>query len=195
MTSRRLTIIVPVFNEAPTIDAVLDRIRQLPMDRPEVIIVDDGSCDATPALLNKWEGTPGWLVLRHAKNRGKGAAVRTALARATGDVAIIQDADLEYDPSDIPAVVEPILSGLAPVVFGSRYLDAQRKLPWTRFRLAVRVLNCISRLLYGQHLTDQATCYKAMTLSLWRALDLRAERFELCAEITAKLGRWPRPTH
>ncbi len=193
MTNRRLTIIVPVFNEERTLDAVLERIRQLPVDRPEVIIVDDGSCDATPELLGKWQGTPGWLLLRHATNRGKDAAVRTALAHATWKVAIDQDADSEYDPSDIPAVFEPVLSGRVPVVFGSRYLDAHRKLPWTRFRLAVQLLNNLSRLLYRQHLTDQATCYKAMPLSLWRALDLRADRFELCAEITAKLGRWRIP--
>ena len=193
MTRCRLTIIVPAFNEAPSIDAILGRLRELPFDGFEVIVVDDGSGDETPELLKKWEGMPGWQFLYHATNRGKGAAVRTGLAHAAGDVAIVQDADEEYDPADIPAVVESVLSGRELVVFGSRYLDGTRNVPWTRFRLAVRFLNDLSRLLYGQHLTDQATCYKAMPLWLWKALDLRANRFELCAEITAKLGRWRIP--
>ena len=193
MTQCRLTIIVPAFNEARSIDAILGRLRELPFDGFEVIVVDDGSWDATPELLKKWEGMPGWQVLHHASNRGKGAAVRTALAHAAGDLVIVQDADMEYDPADIPAVVESVLIGRELVVFGSRYLDVERKLPWTHFRLAVRLLNDLSRLLYGQDLSDQATCYKAMPLWLWRALDLRADRFDLCAEITAKLGRWRIP--
>jgi glycosyltransferase involved in cell wall biosynthesis len=128
--------------------------------------------------------------LRQPINRGKGAAVRRGLEHAAGTVTVIQDADLEYDPADLPTVVEPILHGDAAAVYGSRYLTGPGGRPWySRYRLAVRVLNGLCRLLYGQRLTDHATCYKAMPTDLSRALDLRSERFELCAEVTAKLGR------
>jgi hypothetical protein len=105
-------------------------------------------------------------------------------------VTVIQDADLEYDPADLPAVVGPVLGGEARAVYGSRVLGGQQGRPWySPYRLAVAILNRLARLLYGQRLTDHATCYKALPTALWRALDLRAERFELCAEVTAKLGR------
>ena len=160
-----------------------------PYPDKEVVVIDDGSTDATPRLLEGWIGRPGFRVLRHGRNRGKGAAVRTGLLHAAGEVTIIQDADLEYDPADYPRLVEPILGGDAEAVYGSRYLDPARRLPWTRFRLGVAVFNGLVRLLYGRRLTDEATCYKAARTGLWRALDLRAERFELCPEMTAKLCR------
>jgi dolichol-phosphate mannosyltransferase len=154
-----------------------------------VIVIDDGSSDATPRLLEPWAERPGFRVLRHASNRGKGAAVRTGLAQARGEVTIIQDADLEYDPADYPRLVEPIRRGTAEAVYGSRYLAPTRRLPWTKFRLGVMLFNGMVRVLYGQRLTDEATCYKAARTGLWRSLNLRAERFELCPEMTAKLCR------
>ena len=160
-----------------------------PYPDKEVIVIDDGSSDATPRLLEAWAGRPGFVLLRHDKNRGKGAAVRTGLPHAHGEVTIIQDADLEYDPADYPRLVEPILRGEAWAVYGSRYLDPSRRLPWTRFRLGVVFFNLLVGLLYGRRLTDEATCYKAAATGLWRSLDLRAERFELCPEMTAKLCR------
>ncbi len=170
-------------------DELLRRVADGPYPDKEVIVIDDGSGDATPRLLEKWAGVPGFRVLRQPRNRGKGAAVRSGLAQATGAVTIIQDADLEYDPADYPRLVEPILRGAAEAVYGSRYLAPSRPLPWTRFRMGVVFFNVLVRLLYGRRLTDEATCYKAARTGLWRALDLRAERFELCPEMTAKLCR------
>jgi len=184
-----LTVLIPVYNEERTVDELLRRVAEGPYPDKEVIVIDDGSHDATPRLLEAWAGVPGFRVLRHAKNRGKGAAVRTGLAQATGEVTIIQDADLEYDPTDYPRLVEPIRRGEAEAVYGSRYLAPTRRLPWTRFRLGVSFFNLLVLLLYGRRLTDEATCYKAARTGLWRSLDLRAERFELCPEMTAKLCR------
>ncbi len=184
-----LTVIVPVYNERPTIDRLLQRLLAAPYADKEIIIVDDGSNDGTTAILARWIGHPNILLLRHSCNRGKGAAVQTALARARGVLALIQDADLEYDPDDWPRLIEPLRRGEATVVYGSRYLYPSLSLPWSRFRLAVSLFNVLVGVLYGQRLSDEATCYKAMPTALFRALDLCAQRFELCAEITAKLCR------
>lgn len=190
MTAPPLTIIVPVFNEERTVGELLARLAAGPYPDQQVIVVDDGSTDRTPELLGEWEARPGWLILRQPANRGKGSAVCRGLEHAVGTVTVIQDADLEYDPADLPAVVGPVLAGAAAVVYGSRYLGGRSARPWwSPYRLAVGGLNRLGRLLYGQRLTDHATCYKAMATALWRDLDLRAERFELCAEVTAKLGR------
>jgi glycosyltransferase involved in cell wall biosynthesis len=186
-----LSVIVPVYNEERTVADLLQRVVDSPYPFPqkEVIVVDDGSRDRTGLLVDQWMQTPGFSVLHHRENRGKGAAVRTGLAVARGRVVLIQDADLEYDPGDYSRLVEPILRGQAEVVYGSRYLSPQRRLPWSRFRLAVALLNSAVWLLYGQRLTDEATCYKALRRDLVPLLDLRAERFELCPEITAKVCR------
>lgn len=184
-----LTVIVPVYNERPTIDRVLQRLLEAPYPDKEIIIVDDGSFDGTSSVLERRNCHPYIRVLHHKGNRGKGVAVRTALAHAHGAITIIQDADLEYDPGDWPRLIEPIRRGEAAVVYGSRYLRPSHSLPWSRFRLAVSLLNLLVRLLYGQRLSDEATCYKAMPTELFRALNLRSQRFELCAEITAKVCR------
>jgi dolichol-phosphate mannosyltransferase len=168
---------------------LLRRVAAGPYHDKEVLVIDDGSSDATPRLLEAWADRPGFRVLRHAKNQGKGTAVRTGLAHARGEVTIIQDADLEYDPADYTRLVEPIRRGEAEVVYGSRYLAPTRRLPWTKFRVGVMVFNGMVRVLYGQRTTDEATCYKAVRTSLFRALDLQAVRFELCPEMTAKLCR------
>lgn len=184
-----LSVIVPVYNERPTIERVLQRLLDAPYPDKEIIVVDDGSDDGTTAELERWSSHPNVLVLRQGSNRGKGAAVRAALVRASGAITIVQDADLEYDPDDWPLLIEPIRRGEAVVVYGSRYLSPLCSLPWNKFRLAVALLNLLVRLLYGRWLSDEATCYKAMPTALFRALDLRAQRFELCAEITAKVCR------
>jgi len=184
-----LTVIVPVYNERPTIESVLQRLLAAPYADKEIILVDDGSDDGTVAILERWTGHPNVLVMHHEHNRGKGAAVRSALSHTRGTIAIIQDADLEYDPNEWPRLIEPIRRGGATVVYGSRYLRPSSSLPWSKFRLAVSLLNLLVRLLYGRRLSDEATCYKAMPTALFRALDLRAQRFDLCAEITAKVCR------
>ena len=185
-----LTLIVPAFNEERTIDELLARLDAAPYPDKQVIIVDDASTDLTATLLKMWESRPGWLILRQDRNRGKGAAVRLGLQHALGEVTIVQDADLEYDPADLPLLVEPILHGSEQAVYGSRNVTGSPGRPWySPYRIAVFGLNQISWILYGQRLSDHATCYKAMRTTLWRGLHLRANRFELCAEITAKLGR------
>jgi glycosyltransferase involved in cell wall biosynthesis len=191
-----LTVIVPVFNEERTVSELLTRLANGPFPDKQVIVVDDGSTDGTAALLAEWESCPGWLVLRQPANRGKGAAVRLGLQHASGEVTVVQDADLEYDPVDLPRVIDPVLRGEARVVYGSRRLNGHPDRPWySPYRVAVSMLNWEARLLYGQRLTDHATCYKAMPTALWHALDLRSERFDLCTEITAKLGRRRIPIH
>lgn len=184
-----VSVIVPVYNEVGTVDELLRRVVEAPNPKKQIIVVNDGSSDGTGDRLRTWEGVPNVTVLHHERNRGKGAAVRTGLAHAKGEVTIIQDADLEYDPNDIPKVVEPILRGEVDAVYGSRYLAPNPGLRWSRFRCAVVLLNAWVRLLYGQRLTDEAACYKAMRTVRFRELALEAERFEICPEITAKLCR------
>jgi len=186
-----LSVIVPVYNEAATIDAVLRRLESGPYPWPqgEFIVVDDGSTDESWQRLRPWSEKPGVLVMRHALNQGKGAAIRTAVARARGAITVIQDADLEYDPADLPRLIEPIRRRETDVVYGSRYLTPTVPLPWTKFRLAVAILNGLVRALYGARLTDEATCYKALPTDLLRSLDVQARRFDFCPEVTAKLCR------
>jgi glycosyltransferase involved in cell wall biosynthesis len=185
-----LTVVVPVYNEAATVDELLRRVLAAPYSK-QIIVVDDGSTDGTAEALAAWEARGQIVRLRHPKNRGKGAAVRTALEHACGRLTIIQDADLEYDPQDYPLVVAPLLSGQAEVVYGSRYLQATsgKRSGGSFSRLGVVVLNLGVRLLYGLRLTDEATCYKVFPTEVLRRMDLKSERFEFCPEVTAKLCR------
>jgi dolichol-phosphate mannosyltransferase len=185
-----LTVLIPVYNEAATLEALLTRVLSAPYAK-QVIVIDDGSTDGTGALLEKWRKHPEILVLRHPHNQGKGAAIRTGLAAAQGRFTIIQDADLEYDPSDYPRLIEPLRRSEASVVYGSRYLSARPRgasAPlWCR--CGVALLNAAVRLLYGVRLTDEATCYKAFPTELLRRLDLQCRGFEFCPEVTAKVCR------
>ena len=185
-----LTVIVPVYNEVETIDQLVRRVLAAPYAK-QLIVVDDGSTDGTAEVLEAWQRCPGIELLRHGKNRGKGAAIRTGLELARGRFTIVQDADLEYDPEDYPRLMEPLLSGAAQVVYGSRYIHPNEgSVPrWRLFRWGVSVLNVCVRLLYGTRLTDEATCYKAFPTSLLRSMDLQCERFEFCPEVTAKTCR------
>ena len=183
-----LSVLVPVYNERDSILRIIEKVLSVPMNL-EVIVVDDGSSDGTREILKNWRGDPRVEVLFHDHNRGKGAAIRTGLANARGEYVIIQDADLEYDPDDFPMVIGPLCAGDAQVVYGSRYLSP---VPGDRFRLfryGVSVLNLVVRVLYGQRLTDSATCYKAAPTNLLRSLQLECQRFEFCPEMTSKLCR------
>jgi hypothetical protein len=184
----KLCVIVPVFNECSTIGACLERIDGVALPK-EIIVVDDGSDDGTSAVLAGYAGRPGFRLLRHDRNRGKGHAIRTGLELATGEVVVIQDADLEYDPADLPRLLQPIAEGKASVVYGSRRIgpDRRRHSGWL-YTLGGLVVTYATRVLYGLAVTDEATCYKMLRVELLRALDVKAERFDFCPEVTAKLA-------
>jgi glycosyltransferase involved in cell wall biosynthesis len=182
-----LTIIVPVYNERETLPAVLDRIDEVMPPRTEVIVVDDGSFDGTEKWLASLPTRPARKVIRRRVNHGKGSAVRLAIRHSRGRVVAIQDADLEYDPSDLLGVVGPILDGTADVVYGSRYLCESTDRSFVH-RLGNWALTRLSNALTGLSLTDMETCHKAFDGDLLRSVDLRECRFGFEPEITAKIA-------
>jgi glycosyltransferase involved in cell wall biosynthesis len=190
----RLSILIPAYHEERTIAEVLRRVATVPIERlgfeKEVIVCDDGSLDATAAEISRVVGEHASIKLvSHERNRGKGAAIRTALAHATGDYVLIQDADLEYDVEDYPAMLAEVRAG-AEVVYGSRFLRRRRPEGMHLANLvANRILTTTANLLFGHQITDEATCFKVFRTELLRQLDLECERFEFCPEVTAKLGK------
>jgi dolichol-phosphate mannosyltransferase len=187
-----LTVIIPVYNEVATIVATLDAVSRSPLSK-QIIVVDDGSTDDSLKAVDRWMGGPGAAcgirLCRHPANRGKGAAIRTGLAHASGQILIVQDADLECDPAEYPALVGPLLDGSADVVLGSRFLAAGAPRPWNAGRCFVAFANALVRVLYGRRISDEAGCYKVMRTQLLRDLDLRCTRFEFCPEVVAKACR------
>jgi dolichol-phosphate mannosyltransferase len=182
-----VTVIVPALNEEDTIREVVERVLAIPL-QVQLVVVDDGSTDRTPEILRSFDD-PRLVVLTHSERRGKGSAIRTALESAEGIATIVQDADLEYSPEQIPLVVTPILRGEASVVYGTRFsagLPKGMALP----NKAVNVLLAASvRSLYRTRITDEATCYKAFRTDLLRSFALVCRRFEFCPEVTAKAIR------
>lgn len=182
-----LSIIVPVYNEEKTLLPLLKKVQSVKLFgmKKQIILVNDGSSDGTPRILQKLK-IPGGLILRHEKNQGKGAAIRTAIPHTKGDIVIIQDADLEYDPNDYKAVLAPILNGSADVVYGSRFMGVHRAFMMLHY-LGNKLLTHITNLLYGTILTDMETCYKAFKGDILRSLTLRSNRFDFEPEVTAKV--------
>ncbi len=185
----KLSVLIPAYNEAATLQVCVDAVYAKNPDRElEVILVDDGSSDDTERICAGIVH-PGFKYIRHPANMGKGAAVRTAIAAATGGVIIIQDADLEYDPAEYSRVISPIEEGRAEVVYGSRILGKNNgKSNWL-FYLGGRAVSVWTNLLYGSHITDEPTCYKSFRADLLKSLTLKCRRFEFCAEVTGKLLR------
>ena len=180
-------MIIPAHNEEATIDEIIEQVRAVDLGKVtlELIIVDDASTDSTRQKLSAHSELENLIVLRHPVNRGKGAAIRTGLDAVTGDMVMIQDADLEYDPRDYPRLIDPIVKGQADVVYGSRFRGSVENMALPNL-IANKILAWSATLLFGKRITDEATCYKAFRTPVLRSFDLRCERFEFCPEVTAK---------
>ncbi len=205
----KLSVLIPCYNEIETLREIVDRARTveirlrvrdgkwgLPLAadgtvelnvEKEIIIVDDGSTDGTRGLLPELAALPGVFVHYHAANQGKGAAVRTAIEQATGDILLVQDADLEYDPRDYPALVQPIIEGRSQVVYGSRFLGGPRKTMFFSHMLGNKALTLFTNVLFDTILSDMETCYKAFTRTVAQQLHLKSHGWGFDPEITAKI--------
>jgi glycosyltransferase involved in cell wall biosynthesis len=184
-----LSVVIPCYNEARTVEGLVRRVRELPL-QTEIVIVDDGSTDGTREILNrlKAEGVVDRLVLQ-PQNRGKGAALRTGFAAATGDVVVVQDADLEYDPAELPGLLQPILQGKADAVYGSRFLGGPHRVHLFWHYAGNRGLTFLSNILTDLNLTDMETCYKMVRRDLLVTLPLKCDRFGIEPELTARLAQ------
>jgi len=182
----KLSIIIPVYNEVESIKVILQRV-QAQKVAYEIIVVDDGSQDGTRAVLKKLDGKNGVRVVLHEKNKGKGAAVRTGMAAAKGDILLIQDADLEYDPRDIPDLLKPIEEGVADVVYGSRFLGKTHRVTMFWHLVANKMLTFMTNILYNTILTDMETGYKVFRREVLNGMVLRANSFDFEPEFTAKI--------
>lgn len=183
----KLSIIIPVYNEEKTVSEIINKVKlvKIPIQK-EIIVVNDGSSDKTLEILKKIKGIK---LISHEKNLGKGAVVKTGLKHSTGDIIIIQDADLEYDPNEYSKLIEPILNNMADVVYGSRELNKENKRhSGFMFYLGGKGMTFMTNLLYpGARLTDEPTCYKVFNADVLKGIDLKCTRFEFCPEVTAKI--------
>ncbi|MDY6875529.1 MAG: glycosyltransferase family 2 protein [Chloroflexota bacterium] len=188
----KISVIIPVYNEAMTVTQVVEQVLKVRLDdvEKEIIAVNDGSTDGTDAVLEslaaRWPNP--LKVVHHERNQGKGAAIRTALEHVTGDIVITQDADLEYTPQEYPRLLAPFENPAVQVVYGSRNLHRNPRSSWS-FYWGGRLLSWTVNLLYGSHITDEATGYKALRTDLLRDLDLQSNGFEFCPEVTSKILR------
>ena len=186
----KLSVIIPAYNEIDTIEEVLRRVRavRLPVVSGlslglEIIVTDDCSTDGTREFLR---AQPDIVLVESDCNRGKGASIRSAIERVTGDIVLIQDADLEYDPNDYPALIQPIIDDRADMVYGSRFARGKPRMRLANY-LANKAFAALASVLYGVRMSDEATCYKAFRSDVLRSIELRCSRFEFCPEVTARL--------
>ena len=184
LTNPLLSVVMPVYNERTTIDEIVRRVLAVPL-RIELIVVDDGSVDGTADLLDSLQRELGFTLLRQA-NAGKGAALRRGFAAVTGDIVVIQDADLEYSPEEFPSLIELICQGKADVVYGSRFLGRHRAFMFAHY-MGNKLVTFATNLLYNTMLTDMETCYKAMRTDVIRSMTLKSNGFGIEPELTAKI--------
>ena len=185
----KLSIIIPCYNESSTILSLIDAVKQSPVDQKEIIIVDDGSKDGTRDILSTLKD-PDVRVIFHKINQGKGAALRTGFQEASGDICIVQDADLEYDPQEFPMVIQPIVDGKADVVFGSRFQSGRpHRVVYFWHRVGNGVLTLMSNFFTDLNLSDMETCYKAFRREVIQAINIRENRFGFEPEVTAKIAK------
>ncbi len=189
MKNLLLSVVMPAYNEAATVEAALRRVREVPL-RVEIIVVNDASTDGTREILDQL-ARDGLVdrVIHHDKNRGKGAGIRSGIAAATGDALVVQDADLEYDPADLPALLQPISSGKADAVYGSRFQGGPHRVLYFWHYVGNRFLTLLSNMLTNLNLTDLETCYKLVRMDLIKRLPLTSNRFGFEVEITARLAQ------
>src|SRR5947209_373909 len=186
----KVSVVIPVYNELGTIEQIVNAVRTAPIENIEIIVVDDASSDGTQEVLKEKISTIADQIIYQPSNCGKGAALRAGFAAATGDVILVQDADLEYNPSDYPTLLEPIFSGKADVVFGSRFLGGRpHRVLYFWHMVGNRFLTLLSNMFTNLNLTDLETCYKAVRAPLLKNLDLRENRFGFDPEVTAKLAK------
>ena len=184
-----LSIIIPCYNESKTILSLIEAVKNSPVKSREIIIVDDGSYDGTRDILNQLND-PEVRIIFHSKNKGKGAALRTGFSEAKGDICIVQDADLEYDPQEFPIVIQPILDGKADVVFGSRFQSGRpHRVVYFWHRIGNGLLTLMSNLFTDLNLSDMETCYKAFRREVIQSVNIRENRFGFEPEVTAKISK------
>ncbi len=189
----KLSVIIPVYNEEKTLEEILGRVRATPYEK-EIVFIDDCSADSSRQILEGLESDPDIKVFYHSVNQGKGAALRTGIEHATGDVILIQDADLEYDPAEYPILLEPIEKGLADVVYGSRFKGSRMSrvhMYW--HQMANNFLTWVSNMFTNLNLTDMETCYKVFKREVLDGIKIESNRFGFEPEITAKIARRRRP--
>jgi glycosyltransferase involved in cell wall biosynthesis len=185
MTNPLVSVVMPAYNERPTIEEIVRRVMAVPL-RIELIVVDDGSTDGTREILGTLQAELGFVLVLQPVNGGKGSALRTGFARVTGDIVIIQDADLEYSPEEYPSLIELICAGRADVVYGSRFLGRHRVFLFTHY-LGNKLLTLMTNVLYNTILSDMETCFKVMRVGVVRSFNLESNGFGIEPEITAKI--------